>query len=206
MTNTWIRSLRRLSKYARYRSTAAETGRRSLGAPVWLGAAVTAVCIATPAEAGRGNEPIAIPPAPQKVIAHFFDTGVEVPSTFPCVGGVPASSGHATFGTEAGDNWHGVSSYDICVYPSSTPGEFSYYGVETLSGTVDNCGTGTMTWSISGVVTVGAFGDSNVWLLLPGPGTGDLANATGFGQSHSFLAPSFQNFGYFTGTFSCQNK
>jgi hypothetical protein len=157
-------------------------------------AVLVSATAATPAEA---SEPT--------VLVHFYDSGQTSASTMVCAPGAGSFviHGNVTWGTEAGDSWHGVSAYDICVYPLSTPGRFWHYGVETFTGTVDNCGTGTMTWHIQGALEVGTDNFGSVWELVRAAGTGGLENASGVGVSHVFVAPTFENYGYFSGIFHC---
>jgi hypothetical protein len=138
------------------------------------------------------------------VLAHDYDNGQVTPSTITCGSGGSGIHGHATWGTQAGDRWHGISTYDICVYPLSTPGWSAYHGIETLDGTVDGCGTGSMTWAIQGALHVGTDDGGSIWELVPGSGTGGLAGVSGFGTAHAFVAPTLENYGYFSGIVHCR--
>ena len=82
------------------------------------------------------------------VLTHFTDDGSAVPSGIPCPGG-QAIQGDATFGVKPGDTWHGTSVYDFCLVPTATPGAFTFSGVETFTGAVDGCGTGTITYNVA---------------------------------------------------------
>jgi hypothetical protein len=141
--------------------------------------------------------------ASPSVLAHYFDDGQVTPSTVTCGPGGSGIHGHATWGTQPGDRWHGISTYDICVYPLSTPGWSAYHGLETLAGSVDGCGTGTMTWAIQGALHTGTDDGGSIWELVPGRGTGGLTGVGGFGTAHAFVAATLENYGYFTGIITC---
>jgi hypothetical protein len=133
-------------------------------------------------------------------LTHFYDPGDVVPSTIVCAPGGLAIHGNATFGTEAGDKWIGTTSYDYCIYPQSE-GWYIFVGTETLTGTVEGCGTGTMTWDQAGTFQVGTDNGGGVWRIVSG--TGALAGITGKGISKTFVSPALENFGYFAGTTQC---
>ena len=56
---------------------------------------------------------------------------------------------------------------------------FTYFtAIETFTGTVEHCGTGTMTYRIAGTVdATGKIADE--WRVVPSFGTGALADVTG---------------------------
>ena len=143
------------------------------------------------------------------VFTHFQDDGVVTPSTLPCQGG-QAIHGHAEFGLRPGDTWQGTSEYDICLKPGPTPDILTFHGVETFTGTVTGCGTGTMTYTLThGFVRLEANpttpNGTQVWQIVPGTGTGELAGVTGgLGVSVFTILPTLANDGFFTGTLTCQ--
>ena len=143
------------------------------------------------------------------VFTHFQDDGNVTPSTLPCQGG-QAIHGYAKFGLRTGDTWKGTSEYDICLKPGPTPDTLTFHGVETFTGTVTGCGTGTMTYTLThGFVRLEANpttpNGTQVWQIVPGTGTGELAGVTGgLGVSVFTILPTLANDGFFTGTLTCQ--
>ncbi|MEU9332877.1 DUF3224 domain-containing protein [Streptomyces sp. NPDC048290] len=135
-----------------------------------------------------------------EVLGHYYDSGQEiVPSTdIVCDPGGTAIEGTATFGTEPGDRWSGTTSYDFCLYPTDTPDEYTYEGTETLTGEVAGCGTGSFTWTGTGHTM-----DGGTWRIVPGSGTGHLAHARGSGTSTATTSATLENYGEFSGVFSC---
>jgi hypothetical protein len=141
------------------------------------------------------------------VLSHYFDPGTEIiPSTtVTCLPGGSPIHGSATFGTQPGDIWHGTTSYDYCLYSSTTnPGQFAFTGKETFTGSVDGCGAGSFTWIAAGAATVGSPTPGvGVWRIIPGSGTGQLRNARGSGTDTAFVTATLQNSGEFDGKFAC---
>lgn len=136
------------------------------------------------------------------VLAHFFDPGTEVvPSTITCHTGGTAIHGSATFGTQAGDLWHGTTSYDYCIYPQASPGWYLFAGTETLTGSVAGCGTGTMTWDQAGAFQQGTDNGGGVWRIVAS--SGGLAGIKGGGISKTFVSLALENYGYFAGVTEC---
>jgi hypothetical protein len=134
------------------------------------------------------------------VLSHFYDPGTEiVPSaTVVCAPGGMAIHGSANFGKQSGDRWHGTTSYDYCLYPGNTPGDYFFSGTETLTGSVDGCGKGSFTWTAKGDTASGG-----TWQVKRGSGTGRLARASGHGTSTTTTSPTLENFGLFQGQFTC---
>ncbi|MFI9383728.1 hypothetical protein [Kutzneria sp. NPDC052558] len=139
-----------------------------------------------------------------EIFSHFYDPGTEiVPSPITCDPGGSAIHGEATFGTEAGDDWVGVTTYDYCVYPQAEAGWFSFTGTETLAGTVRQCGPrpGTMTWSQTGTFHAGTTDGGGNWRVISA--TDGLGPARGAGTSTTFVTDTLENYGYFSGWFHC---
>jgi hypothetical protein len=156
---------------------------------------------ATPASASGGGHLV-------PVFTHFQDDGSAVPSSIPCPNG-QAIQGDADFGVKPGDTWHGRSVYDFCLVPTATPGEFTFSGVETFTGTVDGCGTGTITYDVAnGFAQLQPNPTSpnghQTWTVRPGAGTGDLVNVTG-GQGVGIftIQTTLANEGFFAGFLTC---
>jgi hypothetical protein len=156
-----------------------------------------------PAQASTGSGPRLVP-----VFTHFQDDGSATASSLPCPGG-QAIRGDATFGVRAGDTWHGTSVYDLCLVPASTPGSFTFSGIETFTGTVDGCGAGSMTYTIADgfaqlVPDPTAPNGFQRWTIVPGAGTGDLAGVTGGAGVGIFtIQQTLANEGYFAGFLTC---
>jgi hypothetical protein len=168
-----------------------------------LAAVAAAVLLlpAAPAGASGGEHPV-------PVFTHFQDDGIGVPSSIPCPNG-QAIQGHADFGLEPGDTWHGRSVYDLCLVPTSTPGVFTYSGVETFTGTVDGCGTGTMTYDLrDGIIQLvpnpTAPNGFQRWVIRPDAGTGGLSGVSG-GQGVAIftIQTTLANEGFFAGFLTC---
>ena len=141
-----------------------------------------------------------------KTLSHFYDPGTEVvPSPITCDPGGNPIHGVATFGTEAGDDWVGTTSYDYCVYPQADPTWFSFTGTETLTGTARSCGhtAGSMTWTQEGTFHAGTTDGGGQWHVIPGSGTGGLKGARGAGTSTTFVTATLENYGDFSGWFHC---
>jgi Protein of unknown function (DUF3224) len=182
------------------------TGRRDTRWGVFAG--LVAAVLATvawpvaPAHASDGG------PRTVAVLAHFQDDGSATPSSIPCPGG-QAIRGDATFGVQPGDTWHGTSVYDVCLVPTSTPGAFTFSGVETFTGTVDGCGAGAITYTLANgfahlmpnPTTPNGF---QTWTIVPGAGTGALAGVTG-GQGVGIftIQQNLANEGFFAGFLTC---
>lgn len=141
------------------------------------------------------------------VLSHYYDPGTEiVPSTtITCQPGGEAIHGGATFGTQAGDQWQGTTSYDYCIYPLKDPGWYAYSGTETFTGTVTKCGrgTGTMTWRGAGTFETGTDNGGGLWYITPRSGTGALASAHGAGTSNQDVTATLEDYGYFAGSLGC---
>ncbi|MFJ3903964.1 DUF3224 domain-containing protein [Streptomyces sp. NPDC090025] len=159
------------------------------------GAAVTASALTAfgfAAAPGGAAEPA--------LLSHYYDSGTEIVPTpgTACGPGGDAISGRATFGTRAGDVWRGTTAYTYCLYPEATPGRYRYVGVETLTGSAGACGRGTFTWIGRGSTTEGG-----TWHIAVGSGTGDLTRARGSGTNTATTSPTWENYGTFSGVFSC---
>lgn len=110
-------------------------------------------------------------------------------------------------GTGAGNavitgSWQGTSTY---VYGfATTPANLSYLTVvETFTGTVTGCGTGTMTYRIAG--TLDASGTlSTHWQIVDGFGSGDLSDVTGHGTQLGIYNADFTTTGDFSGHLKCK--
>jgi len=173
-----------------------------------LGLAVATLTLASlgasPAYANEADERTVL------VFTHFHDDGSVTPSSLSCIGG-QAIHGHATFGLMPGDTWEGSSEYDICLKPGPTSDILTFHGVETFTGTVIGCGTGTMTYTLThGFVRLEANptapNGTQVWRIVAGAGTGELAEVTGgLGVSVFTILPTLANDGFFTGTLTCQH-
>jgi len=154
-----------------------------------------------PAQASAGRHTVT-------VFTHFQDDGSVVPSSLPCPGG-QAIRGDATFGVQAGDTWHGSSVYDLCLVPAATPNSFTFSGTETFTGTVDGCGTGSMTYTLSeGFVQLSPIPTSpngfQRWSIVPGAGTGGLTGVTGGeGVGIFTIQLTLANEGFFAGLLAC---
>jgi hypothetical protein len=142
------------------------------------------------------------------VFTHFTDDGSATPSSLPCPGG-QAIRGDATFGVQPGDTWHGTSVYDFCLVPASTPGSFTFSGIETFTGTVDGCGTGSITYTVADGFaqlepTPTAPNGRQRWTIVPGAGTGGLTGVTG-GQGVGIftIQLTLANEGFFAGFLTC---
>lgn len=142
------------------------------------------------------------------VFTHFQDDGSAVPSSIPCPNG-QAIRGDADFGVKPGDTWHGTSVYDFCLVPASTPNSFTFSGIETFTGTVDGCGTGTITYTVAdGFAQLApdptAPNGHQSWTIVPGAGTGGLAGVTGgLGVGIFTIQPTLANEGFFAGFLTC---
>ncbi|MEV7524618.1 DUF3224 domain-containing protein [Streptomyces sp. NPDC091371] len=135
-----------------------------------------------------------------QILSHYYDPGTEiVPSTdMVCAPGGTAIHGTATFGTQPGDVWQGTTTYDYCLYPEPTPGQYRYVGTETLTGSVEGCGTGSFTW-----IGWGSTAGGGTWRVVPGSGTGDLADARGRGTNTATTSLTLENYGHFEGALDC---
>jgi Protein of unknown function (DUF3224) len=187
-------------------SNAATRSRTRTRWGVLAGLAATALAAAlwpvAPAHAGGDSGGVVA------VFTHFEDDGSVAPSSIPCPGG-QAVRGDATFGVEPGDTWHGTSVYDFCLVPGSTPNSFTFSGIETFTGTVDGCGTGTITYTVANgfaqlVPDPTAPNGFQSWTIVPGAGTGGLAGVTG-GQGVGIftIQQSLANEGFFAGFLVC---
>jgi hypothetical protein len=140
--------------------------------------------------------------------AHFEDDGSTVPSSIPCPNG-QAVKGEADFGLKQGDTWHGHSVFDICVVPTSTPGTFTFSGVEKFTGTVDGCGTGSITYDVSNgfiqpVANATAPNGFQAVTIRPGASTGGLSRVSrGQGVSIFTMQDTFANEGFYAGSLTC---
>jgi hypothetical protein len=109
-------------------------------------------------------------------------------------------------GTGAGNatitgSWQGTTTY---VYGFvTTPANLTHITIlETFTGTITGCGTGTMTYRLTG--TVSATGTiSDTWETVPDLGSGDLVNVTGSGAQLGTYNPDFTQTGDFTGHLYC---
>src|SRR5262249_13990350 len=104
---------------------------------------------------------------------------------------------------------HGRSVYDFCLVPTSTPGAFTFSGVETFTGTADGCGTGTITYDVSnGFAQLEpnptAPNGHQTSAIRPGAGTGGLSGVTGGqGAGISTIQTTLANEGFFAGFLTC---
>ncbi|MEV0032719.1 hypothetical protein [Nocardia sp. NPDC050793] len=149
------------------------------------------------------------------VNALFHDDGTVVPTAMECetidgVAGV-AMEGHATFTGK----WQGAADYKACFYrglPNLPLGTEYFYGTETFTGSVDGCGTGSMTYKLSdGYVSpnvdpvTGQRSGQQIWQISPGGGSGDLAAVnSGSGGARFTISAVGENAGTFTGELRCQ--
>lgn len=144
------------------------------------------------------------------VNTQFHDDGTVVPATMACetIDGVPgvALEGHATFT----GGWQGTSVYTACLYvglPNLPAGTEYFYGTETFTGSVNHCGTGTMSYQLAnGYVwpyldpTTGRRSGQQNWKIIPGEGSGDLAKvSSGSGVGLFTISPTGENDGTFIG-------
>jgi hypothetical protein len=178
-------------------------GRRIPVAGAVAVAFLAALWPSAPAQASTGSGPRIVP-----VYTHFQDDGSATPSSLPCPGG-QAIRGDATFGVQPGDTWHGTSVYDFCLVPASTPGSFTFSGIETFTGTVDGCGTGSITYTVTEgfaqlMPSPTAPNGVQRWTIVPGAGTGGLAGVTG-GQGVGIftIQQTLANEGFFAGLLTC---
>ncbi len=166
-----------------------------------LVASATLLWPAAPASASGGGHLV-------PGFTHFQDDGSAVPSSIPCPNGLPIQ-GDADFGVKPGDTWHGRSVYDFCLVPTATPGAFTFSGIETFTGTVDGCGTGTITYQVTnGFAQLApdptAPNGHQTWAIVPGAGTGGLSGVTG-GQGVGIftIQTTLANEGFFAGFLTC---
>jgi hypothetical protein len=142
------------------------------------------------------------------VFAHFSDDGSATPSTIPCPNG-QAIRGDAIFGGQAGDTWHGIAVYDFCLVPAAAPNSITFSGIETFTGTVDGCGTGTITYTVANgfaQLTAAPTGPNGfqTWTIVSGAGTGGLAGVSGGAGAGVFtIQPTLANEGFFAGLLTC---
>jgi hypothetical protein len=117
-----------------------------------------------------------------------------VPKTGLCRG---TGSGRATIS----GSWHGFTAYEYGF--ATTPANLTYVTViETFTGTIPNCGTGSMTYRLAG--TVDAAGKiEDEWTIVPGFGSGGLANVTGHGTQLGRYKADFTQSGDFSGHLAC---
>jgi hypothetical protein len=185
-----------------------QTGKHRTGPTRWgmlvSLAALTVVAVLwplAPAHASGGGQLVG-------VFTHFEDDGSATPSTIPCPNG-QAIRGDATFGVEPGDTWRGTSVYDFCLVPTATPGAFTFSGIETFTGTVDGCGTGTITYTVANgfaqlMDNPTAPNGHQTWTIVSGAGTGDLASVTsGQGVGIFTIQQTLANEGFFAGFLIC---
>jgi len=164
-------------------------------------AGATLLWPAAPAQASVGEHLV-------PVFTHFQDDGSAGPSSIPCPDG-QGIQGDADFGVKPGDTWHGRSVYDFCLVPTSTPGAFTFSGVETFTGTIDGCGTGTVTYTVSnGFAQLApnptAPNGYQTWSIVPNAGTGGLTGVTeGQGAGIFTIQPTLANEGFFAGFLVC---
>jgi hypothetical protein len=142
------------------------------------------------------------------VFTHFLDDGSAGPSSLPCPGG-QALRGDAAFGVKAGDTWVGSSVYDFCLVPAAEPNSFTFSGIETFTGTVAGCGTGTITYTVAdGFAKLApnptAPNGHQRWTIVPDAGTAGLAGVTGgLGVGIFTIQPTLANDGFFAGFLTC---
>jgi hypothetical protein len=86
-------------------------------------------------------------------------------------------------------SWRGVSVYDYGW--ATTPSNLTYFtAVETFTGTITHCGTGTMTFRDAGTVdAAGKLKDD--WQVVKGFGSGALAHLTGHGTHRGLFKADF---------------
>jgi hypothetical protein len=163
-----------------------------------------AFCVATAALAFFASGAAEADAACAPVLSHYDDPGTVTASTMACAPGGSAIHGGATFGTQPGDLWHGTSSYDYCLYPTSTPGAYTYAGTETLTGWIKGCGYGAFTWIGAGTFSQdSASPGGGTWQVIPGSGTGALRTARGGGTDTAFVGATLANYGEFDGILHC---
>jgi hypothetical protein len=177
------------------------TRRRWISVAALAAVAVTAVLwTATPASA-TGTHVV-------PVLTHFSDDGSAVPSSIPGPNG-QAIRGDADFGVPPGDTWHGSSVYDFCLVPAAAPTSFTFSGSETFTGTVDGCGTGTITYTVANgfaqlVPNPTGPNGFQFWTIVAGAGTGGLQNVSGGRGAGVFtIQTTLANEGFFAGFLTC---
>jgi hypothetical protein len=173
-----------------------------------LAGIATVAVFGTAAPAGANPPPSDKVPHIVAVFTHFSDDGSAVPSTIACPAGT-AIRGDATFGVQPGDTWHGTSVYDFCLVPATAPNSFTFSGIETFTGTVDGCGSGTITYTVANgfaqllPTPSGPNGVQN-WTIVGGAGTGGLASVTaGAGAGVFTIQTTLANEGFFAGLLAC---
>ena len=110
------------------------------------------------------------------------------------------NTGHSQY---TGD-WAGTSQWQNGVLVASNT--IYVQGIETFTGHVKGCGTGTMTWTMSVVIRdrkgVGTF------RVIPALGTGRLRHVRGFGtlRMHTSADPTGGNHGRQHGRLRCRRR
>ena len=102
-----------------------------------------------------------------------------------------------------------MSVYDFCLVPASTPNSFTFSGIETFTGTVDGCGTGTITYTVANgfaelVPNPTVPNGYQFWTIVAGAGTGGLSGVSGGSGVGVFtIQLTLANEGFFGGFLSC---
>jgi hypothetical protein len=86
---------------------------------------------------------------------------------------------------------------------ATTPDNLTYFtAVETFTGTIAHCGTGTMTYRDAGTVNAaGTLKDD--WQVVKGFGSGALTHVTGHGTQLGLFKADFSQTGDYTGHLTC---
>ncbi|NUS74387.1 MAG: hypothetical protein HOQ05_13460 [Corynebacteriales bacterium] len=149
-----------------------------------------------------------------KFIDHFFAPPPTPVADYPCTpkpGAVAtiASAVNDVQGTDANDTVRGnaVGVYCLNVMPDDS---ITYDGSQTLTGTIDKCGTGSVTMEGHGTVTpvdpaTGKRKQYGVWNIKPGTGTDGLVSVnSGGGVIYGDVdAVTLSDVGAFLGVVRC---
>ena len=97
--------------------------------------------------------------------------------------------------------WKGTTVYEYGF--ATTPANVSQLSIiETFTGTINGCGTGSMSYRLFG--TLSATGKIDLeWQTVEGFGSGALAGATGHGTAKGIYKADFSTTGDFTGELRC---
>jgi hypothetical protein len=146
----------------------------------------------------------------RQIVAHYESPPDDIVAVPPCdlshwTAGKDAcrGMGRSTTPTTITGDWEGKTEYQYgwLMVPSGV----TYSAViETFTGTVKGCGTGSMSYYLF-ATDAGAGSNTEVtWKVIEGAGTGELAELSGHGSQTGVFRSDYSSSGDFRGYVKCR--
>ena len=146
----------------------------------------------------------------RQIMAHYESPPDDVATVPPCDlshwtpgKGACRGTGRSVMSTTITGDWEGKTEYQYgwLTVPSGVT-----YGavIETFTGTVKGCGTGSISYYLFSIEDAG--GNTRVtWTVIEGAGTGELARLSGHGTQTGVFRSDYSSSGDFRGSVECRD-